>query len=263
MKHLIRILGIVFLLSVFGCKQNTEQRMSFAAEEMVIESKARKPLPNKELGIERKLIKKGTIKFETDDLNITKQSILKAVESHNGYISSDEESNYQYEKSNSLVVRVPAENFDQLLNDISKGVKKFDRKEVNLKDVTEEFLDVQARLKTKKELEKRYLELLNQANSVIEILEIEKQIGKLRSEIESTEGRLEYLNNQISISTLYIEFYVNIPQETELGKQFKGGFKKGWENLMVFFVFLINIWPFLLIGIGLFYGIRKYRRKNK
>lgn len=260
MKHFIRILGIVFLLSVFGCQQNAEQGISFAAEEMVI-ANAVTP-SNKELGIERKLIKKGTIKFETDDLSITKQLILKAVENHKGYISSNEESNYQYEKSNSLVVRVPAENFDQLLNDISKGVKKFDRKEVNLKDVTEEFLDVQARLKTKKELEKRYLELLNQANSVIEILEIEKQIGKLRSEIESIEGRLEYLNNQVSISTLYIEFYVNIPDETEFGKQLKGGFKTGWENLMTFFVFLINIWPFLLIGIGLFYGIRKYRRKK-
>ena len=127
-----------------------------------------------------------------------------------------------------------------------------------MKDVTEKFLDIQARLKTKKELENRYLELLNKASSVTEIMEVEKQIGQLRQEIESKEGRLNYLKSKISLSTLTLTFYKSVPNEVEFGNKFKTGFKNGWDNLIWFFVFITNIWPFVLMAIGLMFGIICY-----
>jgi hypothetical protein len=128
--------------------------------------------------------------------------------------------------------------------------------------VTEEFLDIQARINTKKELENRYLELLKKANSVTEMLEVEKQIGQLRTEIESIEGRLNYLKSKVSLSTLTIIFYQSIPNESEVGNKFKNGFKSGWNNLIWFFVFLTNIWPFILIGIGLTFVIKKWKKRK-
>ena len=73
---------------------------------------------------------------------------------------------------------------------------------IDSQDVTEEYIDITARLKTKKELEARYLELLKKANKVEEIVSIEKEIGNLRSDIESIEGRLRYINNAVAYSTL-------------------------------------------------------------
>lgn len=64
----------------------------------------------------------------------------------------------------------------KLLIDATKGVDKFDHKNIEVKDVTEEFLDVKARLKTKKELEDRYIDLLKKANNIKEILEIETRL---------------------------------------------------------------------------------------
>ena len=61
--------------------------------------------------------------------------------------------------------------------------------------------------KTKKEVEARYRELLTRATSVEEILKIEEQIGNIRTEIESAEGRLRYLSNQVQYSTLHVTFY--------------------------------------------------------
>jgi hypothetical protein len=212
--------------------------------------------------IERKLIKEGQVEFETDNLNATRKKIFEAVNKYKGYVSSDQEFKSPGRKSNTLIIRVPADNFDSLLSEATQGVKKFESKEIHVKDVTEEFIDIQARLKTKKEFELRYIDLLKQAKSVTEILEIEKQIGELRSDIESIEGRLKYLEDRVSFSTLTITFYESIPDETEFGQQFKNGFRNGWDNLIWFFVALTNIWPFILIVLGLVIGIRIYRRKK-
>jgi len=213
--------------------------------------------------IERKFIKTGNIEFETENLNKSQEEILEAVKSFNGYLSSENVYKNSYEISSNMAIRVPADNFDKLIREIGIGVEKFDRKEIYVNDVTEEFLDIEARLNTKKELEKKFLEILNKANSVTEILEVEKQIGALRSEIESVEGRLKFLKNQVSYSTLHVRVYEPVSGQTEFGKKFKNGFKNGWNNLILFFVLLVNIWPFILIIIIILIAIRVLRKRKR
>lgn len=248
------------MLTIFGCAPNQESsNMEMAAEKIAAPTTEQKTNET----VERKLIKEGRVEFETDNLYTTRKTIFEAVNKYKGYVSSDQEFKSPGRKSNTVVIRIPADSFDNLLSEATKGVEKFDSKEINVKDVTEEFLDIQARLKTKKELEQRYIDLLKQAKNVIEILEIEKQIGELRSEIESIEGRLKYLQDRVSFSTLTMTFYETIPNETEFGQKFKNGFRSGWDNLIWFFVVLTNIWPFILIGLGFIIGIRLYRKRKK
>ena len=95
-----------------------------------------------------------------------------------------------------------------------------------------------------------------------EILEIEKYSGQLRTEIESIEGRLKYLQDRVSVSTLTMTFYESIPNETEFRKKIKNGFRTSWDNLIWFFIGLINIWPVIFGLIGLIFGIKKYRKKK-
>lgn len=262
MKKLINIIGIVILISFFGCENYEQDSKSVNLGEMRMDDEEQPIVePNNE--IQRKLIKNGEIEFESENIINTRKDIFQAIEKFKGYSSSDNEYKNSYEISNTLIIRVPTENFDNLLNEITNGVSKFDRKEIKIKDVTAEFLDIEARLKTKKELENRYLEILKKANTVTEILEVEKQIGELRSDIESIEGRLKFLNNQVSFSTLNVRIYETISEQTEFGKKFKNGFKNGWENLILFFVFLVNIWPFIFIIIGIVILIRIWRKRRK
>jgi hypothetical protein len=262
MRKIISIIGIVTLISFFGCENYEQDSKSMDFGEMRMDDEEQQIVePNNE--IQRKLIKNGEIEFESENIIDTRKDIFKAIEKFKGYSSSDNEYKNSYEISNTLIIRVPSENFDNLLNEITIGVTRFDRKEITIKDVTAEFLDIEARLKTKKELENRYLEILKKANTVTEILEVEKQIGDLRSDIESIEGRLKFLNNQVSFSTLNVRIYETISEQTEFGKKFKNGFKNGWENLILFFVFLVNIWPFILIIIGIVILIRIWRKRSK
>ena len=86
--------------------------------------------------------------------------------------SSDNENSLSGSLSCTLVIKIPAKQFDIFISDATKGIEKFDTKDIQVKDVTEEFVDIQAHLKTKRELEQPYLKLLERANKVTEILEI-------------------------------------------------------------------------------------------
>jgi len=255
----------IFLALLFtACNKNANNEAvtgSTAAESILISSE---PPVNQTDPLARKLIKEGNIAFETTDLIQTKRRIEQAIKKHNGYISSENENNLAGSLSRTLVIRIPAKQFDIFISDATKGIEKFDTKDIQVKDVTEEFVDIQARLSTKRDLEQRYLKLLERANKVAEMLEIEKQIGDLRADIEGTEGRLQYLNNQSAYSTISITYYKSIPKQTAFTNKFKEGFSNGWQNFMWFLVGLVNIWPFILaISIAFFLLKRWWQRRRK
>ena len=150
MKHLTKYLGLVILLTIFRCAQNSENASMDMADDLLVAPTTRQKTFK---AVERKLIKEGRIEFETDNINWTRKTIFEAVKKFNGYVSSDQQYKSPGRKGNTVIIRVPADNFDSLLSDATQGVEKFESKEINVKDVTEEFLDIHARLKTKKELE--------------------------------------------------------------------------------------------------------------
>ena len=226
------------------------------------ESKPNKP--EEKISIDqRKLIKTGTLAFETDDIDKTKLRITNAVNLSKAYISNDQSYSDFDRINNVVVIRVPSQNFDKLLADVCSGVEKIDSKNINVNDVTEEFLDIQARLKTKKELEQRYLDLLNKANKVSDILEIEREAGTLRADIESIEGRLKYLADQVDYSTLNVTYYKKTSHGTGFLQKFVNGFNNGINALVWFFVGLVNIWPFIIIIVLTLFSIRWFRRRKK
>lgn len=271
----MRIFSVFFAaaLLLISCNNTGEDTKSYGelktsgsfdvTEELVESSEVTKE--NKEVTIDRKLIKTGDISFETDDLTETRNHIEQAVKKYNGYISADNEYKSSQNITSNLTVRIPSENFDPFLNEISSKVERFDNKNISVNEVTEQFLDVQARLKVKKELEERYSEILKKANSVKEILEVERELTNVRSEIESIEGRLKYLQNQVSFSTLTIRFYkeeVSKVYSKSFGRRVVDAFSNGVDNIKWFFIGLINIWPFILLIILLILFIKK-RIKRK
>lgn len=211
---------------------------------------------------DRKLTKTGTLRFETSDRKKTGALIAKSVEEMKGFISNDNTSQYDGRVENTLTIRVPAQNFDPLMEKISSSASKIDEKSIEIEDVTQQYIDLDKRLKTKKELEARYLQLLQKATKVEEILKIEEQIGKLREDIESSEGQFRYLNNQINLSTLTVTFY-----EKNAGYGFwhklGQGFASGWDNVLWLFVALANLWAIILFVVAIGFLIRYWRRRRK
>ena len=218
--------------------------------------------------IEQKIIKEGNLRFETNDLEATYAQIQTAVKSNNASIQNDTEGKDYGTVFRKLIIRVPSKNFDPFLTAISKGVSYFDNKEITSQDVTTEFIDIEARLKAKKVLENRYIELLKKANKVSEMLEIEAQLSAIREEIEAKQGQLNYMQNRVSFSTISIEFYKSVATDggitTSYGMKIWNAFKSGFNNLSSLFIGVLSIWPFIAILFAIVYFIRKrFKSKNK
>lgn len=240
-----------------------------AVEEMALESSSKGlvSVPISGEAIQQKLIKESFLRFESSNLDETYNTIIEFVKQNNGFILNDKSRKNYNRFSRILTIRIPTQNFQKTIDSISSYVFFFDEKTISSKDVTEEFIDLEARLKAKKSLEKRYLELLSKAKNVKEILEIERELTQIREEIESKQGRLKYLENRVSLSTLKIEFYkltsdtgVTISYGTKMWKAIKSGF----NGLSLFFLGILHIWPFILILIlTLFLTRRWYIKKYK
>jgi hypothetical protein len=195
---------------------------------------------------ERKLIRNGNIEFLTADVRKTKVEIERIAKEQQGYISAENEDNYSNRFRINQTLRIPADKFDEVMKQLEGLAEKVDNKNINTQDVTEEFIDVEARLKTKKELEARYLDLLKQAKTVADIVSIEGQIANVRAEIESMEGRLKFLSNQVSFSTLNVSFYQESAASYGFGSKFIGSLKSGWFTLVDFLFWLLSVWPFVI-----------------
>jgi len=213
--------------------------------------------------IERKLIKTGILSMQVGDVNESKKKIGDIVSLYKGYLSEERLDNYGDRLNYSMVIRVPAQLYDTMVYFIEQVGEKVESKSVNVQDVTEEFIDTEARLKTKKELEVRYREILGEARTVTDIMAVESQLNTVRGEIESMEGRLKYLTSQVSFSTLNLNFYQTINSDFGFGSRIGDGFRNGWTNLLSFLVGLVNIWPFLILIGGGGWIFMRWRKKRK
>lgn len=218
---------------------------------------------------EQKIIKTSYLTFETKSVEKTFQQINSLVKKYKGIIQNDNTYKGNGNITRSLVVRIPTNQFNTVIDSISKNIPVFDNKHIKLKNVTEEFIDLEARLKAKKALENRYLQLLAKAKDVKDMLEIEREVAKIREEIEAKQGRLNYLENQVSLSTLNIEFYETVEFAKSKSKSYfsrvGNALNGGFSALGNFILGLLYLWPFILIItiLGVFIRRKLKRRKKK
>ncbi len=272
---------MIMILFAFGCNQASNEAhtemaeasdMTFATSQDKLyksDNSNGSGVENQEPAITKnlKLIKRGSIAYETIDLAKTSTQINAAIVKYGGYSSSEHERNSSSRITRDISIRVPSQHFDKLLEEISVGVSRFDRKEINVDDVTEEFFDLSARLKSKKAIESRLIQLLAKANKIPEILEVEREIGQVRMDIERMEGRMNYLKNQVSLSTLDISYYKVLEATSVNNNGFWSKIRRaivnGWDALLTILVGLVTIWPIFLILGGGFFILRRYRKRMK
>lgn len=211
---------------------------------------------------DRKIIKNANLNFQTENIQATTAFIENLVTKMSGYIVSNNTNKNDNTQSNYLTVKVPAEKFEVFIEEISNGIKHFKHKEIYSEDVTTQFIDYTARLNVKKETEKRYIELLQKANTVTEIVEIEKNLSDLRSEIESLQGQLKYLTSQIDFSTVQISYYTKNKTASVFFSEIIKAFLNGRKLIGLFFLGIITIWPFLIVA-GIILALIFYSKSKK
>jgi hypothetical protein len=215
----------------------------------------------------RMLIKTGTLSLKVEDYDSARVYILARVEQADGYIASENETNDPYRKQGRMTIRTPAAQFDVLIEDLAAIAEWVQSKNVTSRDVTEEFVDQEARLRTKKAVEARFLNILSTASTVKDILAVENEMRKLREEIESTEGRLKYLRNQVSLSTINLSYYQDLKAGPAPGQSFFGklarAFGDGFQRLLGLVLGLVRAWPWILVLLVILFVARRVLRRRR
>ena len=212
-----------------------------------------------------KLIKTATVRYKVPEVKTATEKIKTVLSSYDAYISDLRFQNTSRFIENKFVIKVPKHFFEVLMDSVNNVAEFINFENVTTKDVTEEYVDVEARLKTKLEIKERYETILRKnAKTVKEILDTEKRLGDIQQDIESAQGRLKYLTNKVSYSTINVELYQNVEykEKPELNSKpflskVKEGFTFGWDIVKGLLLGIINVWPIIILGLLIIYMIKK------
>jgi hypothetical protein len=227
---------------------------------------------------DRKIIRNANLTMEVDSTSDMQHRVASIAESQGGFVVTSEAK--QRENADpakrtldiKLVVRVPAERFGSALDAIRGLANTLKEENVTGNDVTEEFIDLEARIRTQKALEVQFLDIMKQARKVEDALEVQRQIADVRTDIEKLEGRKRFLENRSSLSTITVNLeapHQIVVSTTSFGRSVRESVSDGVDFgsglllfLIHFVIVMVPITIFLLLPVGLVfrYFVRRAKR---
>lgn len=185
--------------SYLRTKYFKEQGRGFAAPEMSLQKNPSLPANPK------KIIRNASLSLVIDNAQEAISKITAVAESNKGFVESlerrEDEAGAKYA---SLTLRVPVESFSDTLEKIKNQARIVEAEQITGQDVTEEYIDLQARFKNFQATEAQYLEILKKAYSIEDILKVTQPLSEVRGQIESLQGQLKYLANQTDLATIRV-----------------------------------------------------------
>jgi hypothetical protein len=220
----------------------------------------------------RRIIYEAEINLVVKDVNEVESQIAALLKEHQGYVAESSIDRTQGEElAGRWRVRIPVEHFDVFLDAVAKlGVAESRRQ--TAQDVTEEFVDLEAQISNKKKLEERIVELVNnQSGEIKDVIEVERELGRVRGEIEQMEGRLRYLTNRAELTTVSIvarevDDYVP-PQAPSFANQIQRAWTNSLQSMQNFAqrAVVAGVYAFpwiILLGVVLVPGLWYAKKRN-
>lgn len=228
----------------------------------------------------RKLIRTVYLHIETEEYDALIRDIEAQISANGGYLESID-ANVRYSSSDryaDMTIRIPAENLDAMVTVLSE-LSNVVRRSEEQKDITLSYVDTQSQRDALKIEQERLMELLEQAQSLSDILEIESRLTDVRYQLESIESQLRLYDNQVDYATitLYVEEVTTLTDTQEkgfwqkIGDGFLNSVRSVWSGAKSLFSFVIIALPYLFV-LALFGGMvllivwlctRKQRRARK
>lgn len=224
--------------------------------------------------IERKIVRNGELHIECEQPDAAQQRISQIAQTKNGFVVESQQSTSDVKVSTrdivQMTVRVPADKFTETVDEIKASAGRVIQETTKGEDVTEEFIDIDARLKAKKALELQFMEIMKRANSVDDALSVHGQLAEVRGEIEKIEGRKRFLENQASLSTIKIKLQTPAVFSTNssgfsyrLSESFGSGFDIALNFILGLVTFVVGALPLLVfVGLPGYLIVRAIMRKR-
>lgn len=215
----------------------------------------------------RKLIKTADLQIEVEVYKDARKALGSMVKKHDAFIANERENKSYYQLANTITIRIDPKSFDTFLNEVEGIALNVSSKSVNTKDVTSQFVDMETRLISKRKVVEQYQSILKKAHTIKDIMAVQEKLRRIIEEIESVEGQLKYMRDQIGLSTITITLTQALEQKPRSRKSFFGrlgsAFSDGWHGLGELVLGLTSIWPILIIMIGGVYFFGRFIRRRR
>lgn len=219
---------------------------------------------------ERKIIKSAYIELEVETGSFEDNlfNISNLAEQNGGFVSDTQSFSDPEGKltSGRIVIRIPQDRFSSVVDKI-KVLGTVKNISISGQDVTQEYVDLESRLRNLNAQEKVLLDLMEKSKTVKDSIEVQRELSNVQSEIEVIKGRMNYLDNLISFST--IEVYLREPEpiKTIPGWGFVDALRRGLRgalrviNGLIFFIILVS--PLIILALIIFFIVRAIVRSAR
>jgi hypothetical protein len=205
---------------------------------------------------DRKIIRNAEMTIEINDPNEGLQKIASIAEKSGGFVVTSESRENQANAQNlssttvTVVARVPSAQFDEAVEAIRRIGGRIKVEKLSGMDVTEEYIDLEARIRTKRALEMQFLEIMRQARKISDALEVQSQLTDVRTEIESLEGRRRFLENKSALSTISVTLQTPAPMLAATTSGFQENVKMAFgDGLYTASAIILGIIRFVIVMI--------------
>jgi hypothetical protein len=221
--------------------------------------------------IDRKIIKNGYMTLEVDDIAEAIADIFIVANQLNGYVVSSDQSGAKDITYGRIAIRVPSDRFDEALDKIRKLAVKVPNESTSSQDVTEEYTDLQAQLRNLEATEAQYLELLKKAETVEDILAVQRELSNVRGQIEQIKGRIQYLERTSDMALIDVNLQKTQPIDgtgwnalETLKSAVRGlaSFGKALANIVIWLAIFSPVWIIILVVVLYFTRWRKKKAKT-
>jgi hypothetical protein len=230
------------------------------------------PAPRADQNRPRKIIRTGSLLIEVDDYEKARGAIEGLVRGSGGFVAGVDVGRHEGAVgAATLTLRIPEGQMDGAVAALSK-LGTLRRESLRAEDVSDTYHDLAARLRNAKKLEERMLELAERAGGVKDLLEVEREVGRVRESVEVMEGQLRGLDDRTSLATLTVEVVtraVYVPEvQVGLGGKVSGAFASSLRALEAaaegLLLFLVAALPWLLpLGLGAWILRRALRMRRR
>lgn len=169
-------------------------------------------------GLNKKLMYKANIVMEIQDYGKAQSEVRNTVTLSGGYIVNFSETQSSSEKGGTFIVKVPANDFSSFLNRLENIAHENLQRSIEGQDVTEEYVDLESRLKAKQIMEEQYVAFMKKATKTADLVAFANELERIQSEIEQMKGRMRYIDQNVSYSTVEIRLY-ETPQKRMIPKR--------------------------------------------
>ena len=216
-----------------------------------------------------KIIYTANLSLESKDYDAAVAALNTALSDTDGYMESSNESTYNgSSRSLSLTLRVPQDSYQSFLTAAAQAGNLVSKSE-QADDVTSQYIDLEARISNLTAQRTRLQELQASAETLSDLLDIESSLSDVQYQLESYQSQLDWYAQQVAYCTVYVsleEVKEYTPAEESFGERLAASFRNGWTNfvagLQQLVVWVLLVWPLLLVLAVLAAGILLWRRRK-